>query len=61
MIFLCFLSFFPFANSAHAGLILQHPTYTGLNQGLAPLEVAAPRSYGLATLSRVRLLTGLVG
>jgi len=34
MIFLCFLSFFPFANSAHAGLILQHPTYTGLNSGL---------------------------
>ena len=34
MIFLCFLSFFPFANSAHAGLILNHPTYTGLSSGL---------------------------
>ena len=27
-------TFFLFLNPAHAGLILQHPTYTGLNQGL---------------------------
>ena len=34
MIFLGFLSFLFFANSANAGLILNHPNYTGLNNGL---------------------------
>ena len=34
MIFLGFLSLLFFANSANAGLILNHPNYTGLNNGL---------------------------